>query len=155
MISNECLIMRYLIRAVKYLAAFCVLYLGVVWLSVMTNGMGVSVWDYVVATLSTERGKLLVAVVVLLSAAYPSFGFVVRRTRWDMKADAEGLVELFAAAGFKLKHQSEGRMVFRPTNIIDRMVMLFEDEIVVEQQGEEIAISGIRRGVARIIYRLG
>jgi hypothetical protein len=120
----------------------------------MTNGMGVSMWDYISATLSTERGKLLVAVVVLLSAAYPSFGFVARRTKWDMKADAQGLVELFAAAGFKLKHQSEGRMVFRPTNIIDRFVMLFEDEIVVEQQGDEIVISGIRRGVARIIYRL-
>ena len=147
--------MRYLIRAVKYLAAFCVLYLGVVWLSAMTNGMGVSMWDYISATLATERGKLLVAVVVLLSAAYPSFGFVVRRTKWDMSTDAAALVELFAAAGFKLKHQSEGRMVFRPTNIIDRLVMLFEDEIVVEQQGDEIAISGIRRGVARIIYRLG
>jgi hypothetical protein len=32
--------------------------------------------------------------------------------------------------------------------------MLFEDEIVVEQQGEQITLSGIRRGVAKVIYRL-
>lgn len=149
------MIMRYLLRAVKYFLAFCVLYLGVVWLSVMTmRGMDVSVWDYISATLATERGKLLVAAVVLLSAAYPRFGFVVRRTKWNMSQDGDRLVDLFAAAGFKLKSQGEGKMVFAATNILDRLVMLFEDEIEVEQQGEEIVISGIRRGVAKVIYRI-
>ena len=149
------MIMRYLLRAVKYFLAFCVLYLGVVWLSILTQkGMDISVWDSISATLATERGKLLVAAVVLLSAAYPFFGFVVRRTKWNMSQDGDRLVELFAAAGFKLKSQGEGKMVFAATNILDRLVMLFEDEIEVEQQGEEIVISGIRRGVAKVIYRI-
>ncbi|MBQ1253409.1 MAG: hypothetical protein IIY05_03600 [Alistipes sp.] len=148
--------MRYLFRAVKYFLAFCVLYLGVVWLSVATTkGMDVSVWDYVVATLATQRGQLLVAAVVVLSAAYPWFGFVVRRMKWNMATDADELIAMFAAAGFSLKSQAEGRMVFKATNILDRIVMLFEDEIEVEQQGEEIVVSGIRRGVAKIVYRLG
>ena len=48
-------------RAVKYFAAFCVIYLAVVWLSVSTmNGYEQSVWDYVWATLQTTRGQLLV-----------------------------------------------------------------------------------------------
>ncbi len=152
---NKFLIMRYLIRAVKYFFAFCVLYVGVVWLSILTQkGMNISVWDSISATMATERGRMLALAVVALSAAYPFFGFVKRSVKWDMATDADRLVEIFAAAGFALKLKSEGKMVFKANNILDRLVMLFEDEIVVEQQGEQITLSGIRRGVAKVIYRL-
>ena len=147
--------MRYLIRAVKYFFAFCVLYVGVVWLSILTQmGMDISVWDSISATMATERGRMLALAVVALSAAYPFFGFVKRSVKWDMATDADRLVEIFAAAGFALKLKSEGKMVFKANNILDRLVMLFEDEIVVEQQGEQITLNGIRRGVAKVIYRL-
>ena len=153
--DNKFLIMRYLIRAVKYFFAFCVLYVGVVWLSILTQkGMDVSVWDSISATMATERGRMLALAVVALSAAYPFFGFVKRSVRWNMATDADRLVEIFAAAGFALKEQGEGKMVFKANNILDRLVMLFEDEIVVEQQGEQITLDGIRRGVAKAIYRL-
>ncbi|MBR6560198.1 MAG: hypothetical protein IKT75_03490 [Alistipes sp.] len=147
--------MRYLIRAVKYFFAFCVLYVGVVWLSILTQkGMDISVWDSISATMATERGRMLALAVVALSAAYPFFGFIKRSVKWDMTTDADRLVEIFAAAGFALKEQGEGKMVFKANNILDRLVMLFEDEIVVEQQGEQITLDGIRRGVAKVIYRL-
>lgn len=153
--DNKFLIMRYLIRAVKYFFAFCVLYVGVVWLSILTQkSMDVSVWDSISATMATERGRMLALAVVALSAAYPFFGFVKRSVKWDMTTDADRLVEIFAAAGFALKEQGEGKMVFKANNILDRLVMLFEDEIVVEQQGEQITLDGIRRGVAKVIYRL-
>lgn len=152
---NKFLIMRYLIRAVKYFFAFCVLYVGVVWLSILTQkGMDISVWDSISATMATERGRMLALAVVALSAAYPFFGFVKRSVKWDMATEADRLVEIFAAAGFALKEQGEGKMIFKANNILDRLVMLFEDEIVVEQQGEQITLSGIRRGVAKVIYRL-
>jgi hypothetical protein len=152
---NKFLIMRYLIRAVKYFFAFCVLYVGVVWLSILTQkGMDISVWDSISATMATERGRMLALAVVALSAAYPFFGFVKRSVKWNMATDADRLVEIFAAAGFALKEQGEGKMIFKANNILDRLVMLFEDEIVVEQQGEQITLDGIRRGVAKVIYRL-
>ena len=147
--------MRYLIRAVKYFFAFCVLYVGVVWLSILTQkGMDISVWDSISATMATERGRMLALAVVALSAAYPFFGFVKRSVKWNMATDADRLVEIFAAAGFALKEQGEGKMIFKANNILDRLVMLFEDEIVVEQQGEQLTLDGIRRGVAKVIYRL-
>lgn len=152
---NKFLIMRYLIRAVKYFFAFCVLYVGVVWLSILTQkGMDISVWNSISATMATERGRMLALAVVALSAAYPFFGFVKRSVKWDMATNADRLVELFAAAGFALKEQREGKMIFKANNILDRLVMLFEDEIVVEQEGEQITLDGIRRGVAKVIYRL-
>ena len=146
--------MKYFVRALKYFAAFCVLYLAIVWLSVMTTqGMDVSAWDYIVANFQTTRGKLLGLAVVVLSAAYPRMGFMTRRVECDMEDERDYLLQVFAAAGFTLKEESEGRMVFRADNILSRLFLLFEDEITVEQYGQWIDITGIRRGVARVLYR--
>ncbi len=143
-------------RAVKYFAAFCVIYLAVVWLSVSTmNGYEQSVWDYVWATLQTTRGQLLVVAVVVLSAFYPRFGFITRRVEWDMEDERDQIIATFALAGFSLREEGDGRMVFRADNMLDRLVMLFEDEITVVQYGQWIDITGIRRGVAKVVYRMG
>ncbi|MBR3887009.1 MAG: hypothetical protein IKJ21_05375 [Alistipes sp.] len=148
--------MRYLVRAVKYFAAFCVIYLAVVWLSVSTmKGYEQSVWDYVWATLQTTRGQLLVVAVVVLSAFYPRFGFITRRVEWDMEDERDQIIATFALAGFSLREEGDGRMVFRADNMLDRLVMLFEDEITVVQYGQWIDITGIRRGVAKVVYRMG
>jgi hypothetical protein len=45
-------------------------------------------------------------------------------------------------------------MVFKADNILSRLVMLFEDEITVEQFGQWVDITGIRRGVAKVVYRM-
>lgn len=146
--------MRYLIRAAKYLLAFCVLYLGVVWISIATNSaMEGSVWDYVAATFATQRGKMLMLAVVVLSAIYPRMGFMSRRVKWDMENNYDRLLEIFAAAGFSLKQKQDGKLIFRANNIFDKLIMLFEDEITVTVEGDEIVVEGIRRGVARVIYR--
>ena len=51
--------MKNLVRSVKYLIAFAVLYLGVVWISVTTTkGFETSMWDYILATFATTKGKL-------------------------------------------------------------------------------------------------
>lgn len=146
--------MKYFVRALKYFAAFCVLYLAIVWLSVMTTkGMDVSAWDYIAANFQTTRGKLLGLAVVVLSAAYPRMGFMTRRVECDMEDERDYLLQVFATSGYTLKEESEGRMVFRADNILSRLFMLFEDEITVEQYGQWIDITGIRRGVARVLYR--
>ena len=148
--------MKYVIRSVKYFLAFCVLYVGVVYLSIMTSkGMDLSVWQYIVAAFATTKGKMLGAAVVVLSALYPRMGFMTRRVECDMEQERDYLLQMFAVAGFSLKEESEGRMVFRADNILSRLVMLFEDEITVEQYGQWIDITGIRRGVAKVVYRMG
>ena len=148
--------MKYLIRSVKYFLAFCVLYVAIVYLSIMTTkGMDISAWEYIVAVFSTTRGKMLGLAVVVLSALYPRMGFMTRRVECDMQQERDYLIQMFAVAGFSLKEESEGRMVFRADNILSRLVMLFEDDITVEQYGQWIDITGIRRGVAKVVYRMG
>ena len=143
-------------RSAKYFAAFCVLYVAIIWISVKTtSSMDVSVWDYIVATFATTRGKLLGVAVVVLSALYPRMGFMTRQVQCDMTGERDFILSIFAVAGFTLKEESQGRMVFRADNILSRIVMLFEDEIVVEQNGPKLDITGIRRAVAKVIYRMG
>lgn len=146
--------MRCLIRAIKYFVAFCVLYVAVLWLSLRMSGMDVSVWDSVMVTLQTTRGRLLVAAVVLLSAAYPRFGFVTRRVEALMEQDGERITEAFRASGFRLVEWADDRMLFRADNIVRRLTLLGEDRIEVRQYGQWIEITGIRRAVARVTYRL-
>ena len=45
-------------------------------------------------------------------------------------------------------------MTFRADNWAKKLGLLGEDEIKVEQYGQWIRIEGIRRGVARVHYRL-
>ena len=147
--------MRYFVRAVKYLFAFCVLYVGIVWLSMATgHDMGVSMWEQIAATFQTTRGQLLGLAVVVLSAVYPRMGFITRRVECSMEEDSEQVMNAFTMSGYKLVSEEEGRKVFRAAGVIDKLIMLFEDEIVVEQYGQWVEIKGIRRGVARVYYRL-
>ena len=146
--------MKYIVRAVKYFCAFCVLYVAIVWLGMKSQGMGVSAWDSIVATMQTTRGWMLSGAVVLLSALYPVFGFMTRRVECDMTEDREQLLAAFSMAGFTLHEESDGRMVFRGDNLMRRIFMLFEDEIIVEQYAQWVEIKGIRRGVANAAYRL-
>ena len=44
---------------------------------------------------------------------------------------------------------------FRGDGLLKRLTLLFEDDVTVYQEGDEIVIDGIRRGVARVVYRLG
>lgn len=45
-------------------------------------------------------------------------------------------------------------MTFRADGFFHRLMLLFEDRIEVSQEGTHIRLDGIRRGVARVEYRL-
>ena len=90
--------MKYFVRALKYFAAFCVLYVAIVWLSVMTTkGMDISAWDYIAANFQTTRGKLLGLAVVVLSAVYPRMGFMTRRVECDIEAEHDYILQVSLA----------------------------------------------------------
>lgn len=145
---------RYIVCAVKYLLAFIVLYLGLLWLSQRVSGVDVSLFDSVMFTLQTTKGKLLVAAVVVLAAMYPKWGFIVRRVECDMTEDREQILAAFQASGFELVAEDGDKMVFHADNVVRRLSFLLEDEICVTQYGQWCEIRGIRRAAARIAYRL-
>lgn len=146
--------MKYLIRSVKYFVALCVICMGVVALMLLTGTSALSAEETLYAMFHTTRYARLLAAIVVLAALYPRFGFIRRRTEGDVEEDREQIHQAFRAAGFELRSEEEGVMTFRAATLPHRLMLLFEDEIRVSQYGQWIELEGIRRGVARVEYRL-
>lgn len=145
---------KYLIRSVKYFIALCVLYLIVMGLMFLTNTSLLTPAETFRALVHSTRGQVLIVAVAVLSALYPRIGFVSRQTVGHLMTDREQVINAFASEGFRPVRESEYEIVFRGDTLLRRLSLLFEDEIRVTQNGEWIVIEGIRRGVARVHFRL-
>lgn len=146
--------MKYLLRSVKYFLAMCVLCAALMALMLLTGTSQLTAEDTLYLMFHSDRFVLLGGALVLLSATYPLFGFVVRRVEGDLTQHRTQVEQAFRAAGFELVGEEQGELIFRGSGLWKRMTLLFEDEVRVRQEGNEIAIDGIRRGVAVVAYRL-
>lgn len=144
--------MKYVVRAVKYFIFFGVLYWALVW--VMSDFDVAMAWQMLVLNLKSENGIWLVAMMVALSLAYPFFGFMKRREVAYLVEDKDVVIDAFKKVGYVLKEERDGVLVFVAQSTIKKALLLFEDEITVEQNGQWILIKGIRRMVARVAYYL-
>lgn len=145
---------RYLIRAVKYFVALCVLCAAIMLLNQL-YGATLSLSQTLYVMFHTPRGLLLPAVIVVLAFFYyPRFGFIVRDVEGDLEEHRRQIVNALRNSGFSLAGEEDGVMIFRASTLWRRLLMLGEDEIRVSQYGQWIRLEGIRRGVARAAYRL-
>ena len=144
---------KYLIRSAKYFGALCVLLVAIMALN-RAMGSPLTIRETFYVMFHTTRGLLLPVVVVVLALCYPRFGFIVRRVEGDTELDREQIVNAFRSAGFSLRREEEGTLFFRADGFVQKLLLLWEDEIRVSQYGQWIELDGIRRGVARVQYRL-
>ena len=145
---------KYIVRSLKYFFALCVLCIALMGLMLMTGTSALSLDDTLYVMLHTDRYLMLFAAIVALAAVYPRFGFVVRKVEGDVEQNREQIVNAFKSAGFSLRGEEDGVMTFRADGPLRKLMLLGEDEIKVSQYGQWIQIDGIRRGVARVEYRL-
>ena len=145
---------KYIVRSLKYFFALCVLCIALMGLMLMTGTSALSLDDTLYVMLHTDRYLMLFAAIVALAAVYPRFGFVVRRVEGDIEENREQILNAFRSAGFSLRSDEDGVMTFRADSFGQKLLLLGEDEIKVSQYGQWIVLDGIRRGVARLQYRL-
>ena len=145
---------KYIVRSLKYFFALCGLCIALMGLMLMTGTSALSLDDTLYVMLHTDRYLMLFAAIVALAAVYPRFGFVVRRVEGDIEENREQILNAFRSAGFSLRSDEDGVMTFRADNFGQKLMLLGEDEIKVSQYGQWIVLDGIRRGVARVQYRL-
>lgn len=145
---------KYIIRSLKYFCALCVLCIALMGLMLMTGTSALSLDDTLYAMFHTDRYVMLFTAIVVLAAVYPRFGFVVRKVEGDVEENREQIVNAFRSSGFSLRSEEDGVMTFRADNFVQKLTLLGEDEIKVSQYGQWIVLDGIRRGVARVQYRL-
>lgn len=146
--------MKYFVRSLKYFCALCVLCIVLMGLMLMTGTSALSLDDTLYAMFHTDRYLMLFTAIVVLAALYPRFGFVERKVEGDVEENREQIVNAFKSAGFSLRGEEDGVMTFRADGPLRKLMLLGEDEIKVSQYGQWIQIDGIRRGVARVEYRL-
>lgn len=146
--------MKYATRSLKYFVALCVLCAAIMALNLSTGFSTLTLDQTLYVMFHTPRGLMLPAVIVLLAAFYPKFGFVVRTIEGDVEQDREQIVSAFRSAGFSLQSERDGELLFRADTPLRKLTLLWEDEIKVTQYGQWIRLEGIRRGVARAAYRL-
>lgn len=148
--------MKYIIRSLKYLFVLCVLYVALMWLSsVSTYGGAVDTMTLLRAQLSSERGVWLVVAFVALALFYPKFGYVRREVAGaDIEADRVRIDNAMQLYGFKFAEVRDGALVYRAEGIVRRVILLFEDEIVVRRTEGGVEVEGKRREAVRIIFQL-
>ncbi len=146
--------MKYFVRSLKYFCALCVLCIVLMGLMLMTGTSALSLDDTLYAMFHTDRYLMLFTAIVVLAALYPRFGFVERKVEGDVEENREQIDNAFRSSGFSLRSEEDGVMVFRADTLLQKLMLLGEDEIRVSQYGQWIVLDGIRRGVARVQYRL-
>ena len=75
--------MKYFIRSLKYFVALCVLCAAIMALNRLSGFATLTLEETFYVMFHTTRGMMLPAVIVLLAAFYPKFGFVQRKVEGD------------------------------------------------------------------------
>ena len=103
--------MKYFIRSLKYFVALCVLCAAIMALNRLSGFATLTLEETFYVMFHTMRGMMLPAVIVLLAAFYPKFGFVQRKVEGDVGENREqiqqwilldGIRRGVARAGYKL-----------------------------------------------------
>lgn len=144
---------KYIIRSVKYLVAFAVLYVGMLWVMLQWNNPnGQTLWGVISDNFQDGwRGWSMVVGVIVLGATYPFFGYVKRQFPANIITDREQLNRAADFTGLVLVAESDTELVYRAKGL-RRLVMLFEDEVRVRQVGENVEVEGLRRVAVRMAF---
>lgn len=148
--------MRYVVRSIKYLLFLCVLDVALVWLMSFDGALrSVDFMTLLKEQLGSESGPWLIVSFVVLAAFYPRFGFMRRTVAGcSIAKDEIRIMNAMQTYGFKLVERRGGAMCFRKDGIFGRLMLMFEDEIVVREVADGVELSGLRRTVARVAYQL-
>lgn len=148
--------MKYIVRSLKYLLFICVLYVALMWLSsISTYGGTIDTMTLLRAQLNSDRGIWLVVAFVALALFYPKFGYVRRMIAGaDIDADRQRIDNAMKLYGFKFAEVRDGALVYRVEGVVHRIILMFEDEIVVRKAEGGIEVEGKRRQAVRIIFQL-
>ncbi|MBR2026307.1 MAG: hypothetical protein IKA07_04140 [Alistipes sp.] len=142
---------KYLLRSVKYFIAFCVVYVAFMALAHYTDHLPVTFAERWQLMFATWRGWGMVVGIILLAATYPFFGFAKRSFEADIVADHEQLDMAAEVVGLRLVSASESELVYRADGL-RRLMRLFEDEVRVRQNGNQVEVDGLRSYSVRMAY---
>lgn len=142
---------RYFVRSVKYFVALCVLYVALMALMHYSEHAPITFaqrWELLFAT---WRGWGMVVATILLAATYPYFGFAKRAFEGNIIADREEFTMAAEVSGLQLVSATETELRYRAKGL-RRLVKLYEDEVIVHQNGTQVEVDGLRSLAVRFAF---
>ena len=144
---------KYIIRSLKYLVAFAVLYVGLMWVMHQLNNPFKLTFEerWLMMFQDGWRGWSMVIGTILLATTYPFFGYVKRQIPGNIVIDREQLNRAADFTGLELVSDNGTELIYHAKGV-RRLVMLFEEEVRVRQVGENVEIEGLRRVAVRMAF---
>lgn len=141
---------QYILHSLKYLVKLLLLLAAIYFLMYLTGTLGIST-----AELMGSRGVILLVSIVVLAAAYPSFGFVGRRVAADYEADRELIRKAMIENGYALSSETSDHLVFRASGIGKRLWTLWDDTLTVRPlPSGGIVVEGLRKEAVQVVFRI-
>ena len=149
--SSILMVMKYFIRACKYLLYFFILFVimvGIIYLLSPEKSQGVSV------TQLFKAGSLpkLLIFFACISAIYPKFAFIQRKLyiNGTFEENRECITEAFLNMGYELESEGPQAISFRLKQTSMKISRMWEDRVTVNISDNPLIIDGYRRDVDRI-----
>jgi hypothetical protein len=144
--------MKYLIRSIKYLIYFLILFFIIVGLLFL--------WQHTKNPDITFSGLFkegalpkLVIFFILVAAIYPALGFVKRKfhLNGDYSQYADTIEETLKDAGYAVDKKDNEKVIFRHSKAMTRLTRMYEDAITFDLTQDPIVVDGFRKDVDRIL----
>ena len=141
----------YVIRALKYLLQFAVLFIILFGILNLTGYVREGI-DYKQVFLSAN-GALLLGFVLIFALAYPKFGFIKRTLTFNAHLNQDEVTRIMIMCGYVLTYSDDQTMTFRALGTIKKITLLYEDEIVIKTIDSLSTIEGPRKEAVKASFR--
>ena len=144
--------MRYLIRALKYLVYFVIIFfviVGIVFLFSSQKAAGLSFVD-----LFKEGSLPKIAIFfVAVSAIYPKLSFYKKELylNGDFTKYAEMVDDVMKKLDYVPEKNEPGRVTYIKNSGYARLTRMFEDRVTFETEGNPVKVEGYRKDLLRIL----
>ena len=141
---------RYIIRAVKQFAFY--LALAVLIISATTLLETNNLESFKKLFFAANWGQLAL-ILAALSALYPAFGYTTRTLDIDTEKHNYAILKL-SMSNYKLTEQRDNTMIFRGETPAKKLRWLNEDRIEITTHPNRIEISGPRKEIVTLVFRI-
>lgn len=141
---------RYVVRAAKYVVYLLVLFFIIFAFMDAINGTNVPMWSIFTST----RGMMLGVVVLVFALIYPFFGFTKKTLTFDASKRREDVERVMTMNGYLPSAEStDSVMVFRAKSVAKKLMLMWEDQIVITTVDTLSVIKGARKEVVKATFR--
>lgn len=142
---------KYLLRSLRYFTYMIVLWCLIFVVMFATKTTAFS-FETLVQLFTSLNGILLITLVVVVSLAYPKFGYTIKTIpRITRKKE---LIDQLKQSGMVLHSEKANVYVFQYASFFRRLMIRFDDRVVIVFENDHTLIEGNKVPVSRVLFRI-